>query len=269
MPLHNTYAPLQSLASVAPKTGGLCGITFFKREDVLTWPETDPVTGVLKTAVALKAGRLFYTLQAMEKDRVFSEVMKTGQEGDYFDIQVTGKIGGSNAGLILSLDQMKFHQWGLIVKERTGDQRLVGNADSCAKLTWDYTSGDNESSRLFNLKFSWQHANCAPVYTATAFSIVLGSSTYSVGSLILVQRFKVGEPGAPMADYGTTFTHASLVGKRVLVIVDGMALPCDDGSAQIIDWGLQRHIQKLISSNTITFVGGVVQNEVIEIYEFF
>lgn len=165
MPQHNVFASATSLAS-APRQrlGGTCSITYFQWDDVATWPDLDPVTGKLKTAVVLKAGKTFFTLSATERDRIFSETWKRGIEGPYCEMQVAAKLAGSNAPTVQALDSMKFHQWGIIAKERTGDVRLLGNADCGALFSWNYTSGDYDTSRMIDLKWTWQHPNSAPFY---------------------------------------------------------------------------------------------------------
>ena len=263
----NIYQQNGSIEQTLPKAGGLCGVTLFKKEDVLTWPTVNPQTGILNTAVQLKAGGVFYSFAASEKERTFKEALKYGPEGPFMDIGVTLRLPGNSAANIISFDAMKYHQWGIIVHDRDGNKRLVGNRDSCAKIVFDYTSEDIEGSRGRAVQFIWQHSNNAPIYEAAAFLLTIGGSTVVAGSLTLIVRFRVGDPGAPMNDGDDEYTNAVLADKKVLVLADGTGLPCDDGSGAI-DWTglLNRHIKKLDASDTITFVGDVVNQEIIEIY---
>lgn len=264
---HSIYQQNGSLATTTPKAGGLCGITLFRVNDVLAWPTVSPQTGILNTAVQLKAGGVFYTIGASEKDRVFKEALKFGPEGPYMDIAVTCKLPGNSAANTLSFDAMKFYQWGIIVHDRDGNKRLVGNEDSGAALVFDYSSEDIEGSRGRGITFSWKHPNNAPIYEAQAFTMTIGGTTVVAGSLTLVVRFQVGSSGAPMMNGDSVYTNAALAGKKVLVMADGLALPVDDGTGSI-DWTglINRHIQKTDASDTITFVGNVVYPEIIEIY---
>lgn len=263
----NIYQQNGSLPQTLPKAGGLCGITLFKKEDVLTWPTVNPQTGILNTAVQLRAGGVFYTIAASEKERVFKEALKYGPEGPYMDINVSCRLPGNSAANTISFDAMRYHQWGIIVHDRDGNKRLVGNEDSCAKLVFDYTSEDIEGSRGRAIQFVWQHPNNAPIYEAAAFTMSIGGTTVTAGSLTLVIRFRVGDPGAPMVDGDSTYTNVALANKKVLVLANGIGLPCDDGSGAI-DWAslIDRHIEKTDASTTITFVGDVVDDEIIEIY---
>jgi hypothetical protein len=269
MAYENIFQQPANLLYTPPKAGGLCSITLFRWEDVLHWPVMDPVTGILIDSVTLKAGATFYVISSTEKERILKEQMKVGAEGPYMEISVTCKLAGNSAGNTLSLDAMKYSRWGLIVKDRNGDQRLIGNEDGGAQMVFDYTSGDIDSSRMRNIIFTWQHGNSAPVYTAASFTITIGGQTVSVGTMIFVTRFRVDDPGAPMTNTDTTYTNALLAGRKVLVLADGTALAVDDGSGSI-DWtGLvNRHIQKTNASTTATFIGGVNTQEIIEIYAF-
>jgi hypothetical protein len=269
MAYENIYQPTTDLLYTPPKAGGLCSINAFRWEDVLVWPSVDPQTGVLVDSIQLKPGASFLVISSTEKDRVLKEVMKVGAEGPYMEISVTCKLAGNSAGNTLSLDAAKFSRWGLIVKDRNGDQRLVGNEDGGAKISFDYTTGDIDSSRMRTIVFTWEHQNSAPIYTAAAFSITIGGQTVSVGTLVFIARFRVDDPGAAMTSTDTTYTNALLANKKALVLADGTALPVDDGSGSITWTGLlNRHIQKTNASTTITFVGGVNTQEIIEIYAF-
>lgn len=265
----NVFQPVLSLTKSPITVGGLCSIKLFKWEDVLIWPKINPFTGIIASAIQLKPGKSIYFLQAAEKDRTFSEDEKFGTEGPWFDISVTGILTGSSVSNTLSLKSMLFHKWGLIVEDRNGDARLIGDADGGATLSYNYSSGDAYSSRKRQVKFNWQYPMPAPVYIAQAFTITIGGVTITAGSLTLIMRFKVGAAGAPMMDGDTLLTIASIKNKNILLLADGMALINDDGSGQVDFTGsIIRHIEKPFLSDQIVFIGGVVQNEIIEIYAF-
>jgi hypothetical protein len=266
----NVFQPITSLLK-APQiySGGMCTPIFFKKEDVLAWPDMDPQTGIISSAVQLKPGKSFYLCAAVEKDRTFLEELKYGPEGPYMDISVSGTLAGNTAQNILSAQAMQFSEYGLIVPDRDGNKRLIGNEDSCARFVHSYSSADITTSRKRTLKWSWQNSLPAPIYEAQAFQISVGGIIVTAGTLTLITRFKVGRPGAPMINGGTVYINNGLANKNILVLANGTGLPCDDGSGQI-DWtgSIERHIEKTFASNQITFVGGVVQDEIIEIYAF-
>jgi hypothetical protein len=266
---HNVHAPVATLEKAPVKTGGLCAIKFFKWEDVLTWPSINPQTGMLSSAITLKPGKFIYLAKAIDQLRSFEEQQKESTAGIYYDLTIKASLPGSNAANILSLQTMVHHQWGLIVEDRNGVNRLIGNQDSGATLSKNYDSGTLTISRKTEITLTWQHPQPAPIYAASAFDVVIGGQTITAGALQLIMRFQVGDPGAPMEEGDTVLTNAAFVNKYCLVIAGGLALPVDDGSGSI-NWvgSIIRHIEKTLAGNTITFVGGVVNTEIIEIYAF-
>jgi hypothetical protein len=269
MAYENVYAPLGNLTNVSPRPGGICTITLFKWEDVSVWPTIDPTTGVLQDAVQLLPGKSFYTVTASEKDRSYDEEDKEGGAGPYVEMRLNCQLMGNDAALLLSLMAAQNQQFGIIYKDRDGMQRLIGNEDSGARILRKYSTGDVESSRKWQVGFSWSSQTNAPVYTTDAFTITIGGTAFVVGTLTHVQIFQVNAPGSPMTDVDTTYTNPLLAGKKVLCLVDGTSLPVDDGSGAV-DWTslLNRHIEKTDASTTITFVGGVVDKEIIDIYAY-
>lgn len=266
----NIYADVNSLQKSPVETGGLCSVVYFKIEDVETWPAINPVTGIIDTAIVMKAGKSLYLCQAADKGRSYDEELKHDSRGDYMDILVTATIaGGTNTANILSLDAMKHHEWGMIVKDRGGFYRLVGNADKGAKFFYKYTSADGTTSRKTEVKWVWEYPNSAPVYNSTLFTVTIGGVIITAGRLTLIMRFRVGDAGAPMDDTDTTLTNPLFANTSLLVLADGIGLPVDDGLGAI-DWAplITRHVEKTFAGNIITFVGGVTDEEIIEIYAF-
>lgn len=267
----NVYAPFQSLQKSPITVGGMCSLTIFKIEDVQQWPDADPLTGIIQASIAMKPGKLMYIVQAADKGRLFEEELKYDNAGPYLDMQVEAMLGGHNSANALSLATAQFSRWGIIVADRNGNYRLIGNQDSGAKLVYKYTTGDNSSSRKVNLSFTWQSPLPAPLYQASLFIIIIGGILIQAATIKFLIRFQVGATGAPMNDGDTVLTDARFANKKLLVLIDGVAIPCDDGTGAI-DWTLpqnviRRHYEKTLASNTCTFVGGVVLNEIIEIYE--
>lgn len=265
----NVHYPVAALAAGAVKSPGLCSIQYFKWEDALTWPEVDPETGMLSAAITLKPGKLLYLAESINPSRSFAESQKESLAGSYFDINVKCNLSGSTAAHPLTLGTMLHHQWGIIAADKNGVTRLIGNEDGGAKFLMDYSSGQGGDSRKTELIWNWSHSQPAPIYEADAFTIIIGGIIITAGCITFVQRFEVGAPGAPMNDGDLLYISALLLNKKALVIVDGMALPVDDGSGDI-DWtgSIDRHIEKTLASNTINFVGSVNTAEKIEIYAY-
>ncbi len=247
--------------------GGLCKIIYFRHEDVLLWPSINPVTGILSDAVQLKVGRLFYYCQATEKERSFSEENKEDGIGSYVEMEVSSRLAGNTSANVLSIDKMRFHRYGIIVHDRNGDQRLIGNEDSGAKFFSQFSTSDISGSRMRQVRWTWQHPLSAPIYQADAFVITIGGVTITAGSLQIIMRFRVGAAGAPMVDAQTLLSNAGFANKNLLVIASGLALVVDDLSGAIDFTGsVERHYEKTFAGSQITFVGGVTDKEIIEIY---
>ena len=258
-----------SLVKAAVKTGGLCSVRFCKHSDVLSFPSINPQTGIMDAAIQLKEGGTFYYAEMIDSTRSFEEIPKEDDTGPYFEISVKGSLRGSSAAGILSVNSMIRHQWVVIAADRSGVTRLIGNRDAGAKISYSYTSGDINNPRKSELTFKWEHPQPAPIYTASAFDIVIGGITVTAGALTLLYRFQVGAAGAPMNDGDSILVNEGFKNKNLLILADGMGIPIDDFSGDI-DWtgSTQRHAEHAPTSNTINFVGNVVSDEIIEIYAF-
>lgn len=146
------------------KPGGLSRIIFFKIEDVQTWPELDPVTGVITTNLVLREGASFFTFEATNRDNVLEESSQSGNAGPYIEISVRGKLAGNSENAIMSLDAMKHHQFALLVTDKNGEMRLIGDEDSGADMAFSYTSSDGDGSRMNIIRWNWEHSRRAPIY---------------------------------------------------------------------------------------------------------
>lgn len=266
---HNVHYPVAALADAPVKSPGVCSLKYFKWEDVLTWPDFNPETGVLASSLALKPGKFIYLCEAINPSKSFLETQKGSPAGPYIENTAKGSLRGSTAAHFLTIGTMMNHQWGLLVKDKNGVTRLIGNQDSGAELVYEYTSGSGTDSRKTELTWKWEHPQPAPIYTASAFDIVIGGEILTAGSLQLLIRFQVGASGAPMNDGDTLYINNAIQNKNLLILVDGIGLPIDDFSGDI-DWtgSIQRHAEKALASNTINFIGSVNTDEIIEIYAF-
>lgn len=265
----NTHYPVASLAVAPVKSPGLCSVKYFKVEDVLFWPTVDPQTGMLADSLQLKPGKLLYLADSIDPSRSFSENQKDSLAGSYFEMTVKASLLGSTAAHPLTLGTLMHHKWGLLVEDKNGVTRMIGNEDAGADFIYDYSSGNGTESRKTELTWKWQHPMPAPIYTAASFGIIIGGIIITAGCITFIQRFEVGAAGAPMNQGDLLYVNNLLQNKKTLVIVDSKALPVDDFSGDI-DWSgsIDRRIEKAIASNTINFVGSVFTGEKIEIYAY-
>lgn len=265
----NTYYPVASLAIAPVRSPGVCYVKYFRKQDVLAWPTVDPQTGLLNSSITLKPGAFLYLCESIDPSRNFSENQKDTLAGPYFDMTIKASLQGSTAAHPLTLGTMIHNQWGLIVKDKNGVTRLIGNEDGGAEFIMDYASGSGSESRKTELTWKWQHTQPAPIYAADAFDIVIGGITITAGCIQFIKRFEVGAAGSPMNQGDLLYINNLLINKKALVIVDRQALPVDDLSGDI-DWtgSIDRHIEKADTSNTINFIGSVMDKEIIEIYAY-
>jgi len=189
--MYNLYAPIQHLRRVQPAPGGLCLTAFAKWEDVQTWPTANPETGVLETPILLRPGATWYRLNAIDKGRVLSEIDKEDHNGPFIETTVTGELSGDNINILLSIQAMRFHQYVLLVKDRSGVHRLIGDRQAGADFRYDYNSGDSSSNRRRTVQFVWQSPDPAPIYLAPD-TIVIDDAEYTL-------------PVAVQGDFGDDF----------------------------------------------------------------
>lgn len=172
MPDINVYTPVQHLRRPPVSTGGLCWIVFAKWEDVEIWPEVNPLTGMCSTAIQLILGKTWYECQVVDKGRIFTETAKVAAAGPFWDMQVTGYLGGNNSNNTLSAGTMRYHQYVVMFKDRDGQIRFIGDEDTGADVEFNYTSGDRESIRKRSITFNWESPNPAAIYVGSLSDIL-------------------------------------------------------------------------------------------------
>lgn len=162
----NNFSPVQHLRRATIKNGGLCYVLFARWQDVLQWPSIDPATGICNTAIKLIPTATFFELQIPDNERLITETEQKGNGGPFVDIQVSGYVGGNNTKHTLGSQAMQYNQFVLLVKDRDGLLKLVGDEDSGAEFTYTYTSGDISNSRKRPVVFKWQSANGVVIYNS-------------------------------------------------------------------------------------------------------
>lgn len=269
----NVFLPVVTLQKTNPANPGFCKLRYCKHEDVASFPRFDPITGLLESALELKPGGVLYTFTSPGKSS-FSELFKASNPGGFYDVGVNLSAIGFNASNTLTLNTMRYHDWVILVSDRSGEVRLIGNKDKGAKFFNDYESGETGTSnfRKGPMRFAWQSVNKCPIYDGQTFDIIIGGQVITAGALTLIMRFEVGAVGAPMVNDDHLLANAAFANKNLLVIASGYALPCDDETGDI-DWAnppasMIRHYHKTFAGNTIDFIGNVKDQEIIEIYAF-
>lgn len=124
------------------------------------------------TAIQLAAGKTWYELKPVNKDRVFSESQKDSPAGPYWEMAITGYFGGTTVNQILASYIMPLDEFVVMFRDRAGITRFMGNEDAGATCVQGYNSGDSDSVRKRTIQFNWQHTNPATVYFGDLTSIL-------------------------------------------------------------------------------------------------
>lgn len=167
----NILRPLSHVTSSTARIGGICTLLMARWEDVATWPEIAPDTSTLDTAITLKSGKTWYLCYSSDPERNYTEDQKPSSAGPYISHRILAQIPGDNGDNTLAFKAAQFHRFVLVVKDKAGLLRLVGNQDAGAELVQKYDSGTRENSRKRSLEFTWDHSLSAPLLTAQTFII--------------------------------------------------------------------------------------------------
>jgi hypothetical protein len=131
---------------------------------VQAWPKLDPVNGVINDQLVLLPNTILYAAQVTDTGRFLREAGKVGAGGPYVEVQVSGRLVDDTTNNNLSVGAMRFHQFGLLIKERNGLIKLIGDKDSGADLDFDYTSGDGFNARKYNVQWNWESPGRIPIF---------------------------------------------------------------------------------------------------------
>jgi hypothetical protein len=262
MSWHNTYLPIQPIIQpTAIHPGGLCSIVAIPIQHIQSWPQPNPQTGIIDDEITLLPGKQFFTIYCVDKDRRFTEELKYSKAGPFLDINISLMVPGNVVDTTISLAEKQYHRWLLIAKDKNGEYRLIGSQDAGAILTYDYSSGDMDSSRRRNIKFTWQHSGPAPIYKGSLVGLLPANST-----IMLIERFKVKDTGTPMTTGQYSYTNESLANRKLWLIINREKVP-----EQVNDMIGEQYVEKPLSSNTFTIKSsglpsGVNLDDIIEIY---
>jgi hypothetical protein len=261
----NVFQPVQQLTeAVKIFPGGLCDVLFTPYENVLTWPTIDPQTGGVSDEIILEDGAEMFSAEFNKLTKKFQEEVKETNAGTHHEFVINATLPGNVNENVLALGTMLFHRFLVIFKEKNGVYRFLGNEDSGAKITYNYTSGDGDSSRNRIIKITWSHPNPAPIYLGTLTEIPI---TTTGGSFMFIERFKV-KAGEAIQPGESTYANALIEGKKVFVIINEQKVL--SGSVNNMD--ADRYIDKDDVDDNFTLVDAngdpvaFIENDNVEIY---
>ncbi len=160
----NLFTPVQHIRRPQVRPGGYCWLVYTPVENIDIWPSLDPVTGRIASAITLKTGKKWYEAKVVDKDRFFREEARVSDQGHYWEQTISAYIGGNNSAQTLNAGTIPYHKYVVMLKDRDGQIRLLGNEDAGVEILPAYTSGDIDASRRWDYRFVWQHTNPAPIY---------------------------------------------------------------------------------------------------------
>ena len=233
MNYQNIFAPIKPLKTAIIEPGGLCWIKFCKWEDILLFPQVDPLTGLATTSFTLKAGASWMDIIMPDKDRMFTESQADGTAGDFYRTDIRGYVAGNSSDHVLTIAAMKFHQYVVIFSDRGGQVRFVGDQDSGAEFSNNYSSGDKDSSRKRTVNFLWAHPGPLPIYAGSLDGILnfkkLPTSNAGIDKTITLPTSSVTLAGSGTADAGETLTYkwAQVSGPSTAIIASSTSSTTD------------------------------------------
>ena len=148
----------------------------------------------------------------------------------------------------------------------------LGNVEF-ESMSWNEIDEPVYLENHYGWDLSFTFRSTQPGYDAgkwgESISTTIGGVEFTFKTLTKIIQFEVGADDAPMIDGDTEYQNNALIGKRVLVVVDGIGLPVDDGSGDV-DWtgSIQRRVEKTLVNNRINFVGAVADEEIVEIFAY-
>jgi hypothetical protein len=260
----NVVQPVQELSAaqrIFP--GGVCDIFFTPIENVLTWPVVNPETGGIDDEIILREGTVLHTADFNNPTQRFQEETKKSQAGTHHEFLISATLPGNVNENVLTLGTMLFHRYLVVFKEKNGVWRFLGNEDSGAEISYQYTSGDRDSSRNRNIRITWSHPNPAPIYLGSLTEVPV--SPTGGGSFMLVARFKV-KTGQPMQPGESTYSNSLLEDKYVFMLINREKVP-----EEVNDMEGEQYVEKDLESNTLQLLvdgdpSGVIENDIVEIY---
>lgn len=162
--MQNAWLPLKNLDKPPIRVGGICYFYFTPWENVLQWPDINPLTGSCIGDVVLKGDKKWYRCQVINPNKAYTEKHSSSDAGNYMQCEVTGFLPDDQPDIAYSMNEMRYHHFAIVIVERNGIKRLIGDQFYSAYFSYDYDSSDDSGVRGRKISFSWMSQDSAPVY---------------------------------------------------------------------------------------------------------
>lgn len=163
----NAYLPTQHIIPAAVLPGGMCWLIRARWQDVATWPVINPATGMAATAITLKAGTTWYQLALNRHDRLYTETPAITTAGILYTQTISGWLPGNNESSITAMHTSQYNRYVYLLKDKSGQVRLIGHPHRGAQQLITYTTGSNEEARKRTVEIKLTSTQPAIIYTGT------------------------------------------------------------------------------------------------------
>lgn len=237
--------------------GSICHLQGVPYDDVLTMPAIDLATRSILNNITLKPGKTWNIIKLLSQSGALAESNTFEASGILWTQTITGKLFGQSEYNHVQAENWTNYKWLLLCREvGSGISYLVGNAFRGASVTVSY---DNSATTLTSLQFDFKSKRRAVIYQGTL--IVPPAPASPVGSSGFAQKpieFLVGDAGT-IADQGDSYTNTNLIGKNIMVFVDGKIIP-------VTSFFNVQSAQFNILTGTISFLNKLNQGQLIQIF---
>lgn len=151
-----SYAGITTMHKKLPYDGGICRWWYIPIEFISTWPPVDPQTQFLSAEPILAGKSWFGPVAVPDKELGFTESQERAKAGVYWKQLVEGYLPGDSALSRVNIENMAFHQYAIVAKQRAGGLfLLIGNEESGLDFDANYATGKgNFESSGSKLAFS-------------------------------------------------------------------------------------------------------------------
>lgn len=137
------YLGVKAFSTGIGYSGGFCKWYFMPKEYIATWPDIDPLTQYLKTEPTLVEGASWFGPIKIPNNQLgFQETLAISAAGNYYKHKVNGFYPGDSGNSRVNLENMPYHEWIIVGKQRAGGLYLIlGDKERGLDFTTDYTTG--------------------------------------------------------------------------------------------------------------------------------
>jgi hypothetical protein len=179
------YLPLQTIGkNTGDNHGGFCRWWYTTIENILVFPEVDPLTQRLISEPELKPGSVWSgPVRVDDRQTGWEQKMAVSKAGPYFKNVVQGAIDGNSITSHINLGNLINHEFIIIGKVRSGGFYIVlGNEEGGLQFSFDTISGNGAMDAAGSkLAFAGDSINNAPVLEEFSFDNGTGLGSEAPG----------------------------------------------------------------------------------------